>query len=58
LLEIYGTKTPKSTPIKYEDLQRMDYLDRVIKETMRIFPTVPFVMRHLTKDIKMGLFIT
>ncbi|XP_072762927.1 cytochrome P450 4c21-like isoform X2 [Anoplolepis gracilipes] len=57
LLEIYGTKTPKFAPIKYEDIQYMNFLDRSIKETMRIFPTIPIVGRHLTEDVKMGEFI-
>ncbi|XP_072763359.1 cytochrome P450 4c21-like isoform X2 [Anoplolepis gracilipes] len=57
LLEIYGTKTPKFAPIKYEDIQYMNFLDRFIKETMRIFPTIPIVGRHLTEDVKMGEFI-
>ncbi|XP_025268592.1 cytochrome P450 4C1-like isoform X2 [Camponotus floridanus] len=57
LLEIYGTVTPKSARIKYEDLQHMNYLDRFIKETMRLFPTVPLIGRHLTEDVKMGEFI-
>ncbi|XP_072763504.1 cytochrome P450 4c21-like [Anoplolepis gracilipes] len=55
LWEIYGTKTSKSAPIKYEDLPHMNYLDCVIKETMRIFP-VPAVMRQLTEDVKIGEF--
>ncbi|CAL1678463.1 unnamed protein product [Lasius platythorax] len=54
LREIYGTKTPKSAPIKYEDLQHMDYLDRVIKETLRLFPTVPIIGRRLTEDVIIG----
>lgn len=35
----------------------MDYLSRVIKETMRIFPIVACVVRHLKEDLKIGLFI-
>ncbi|XP_072763816.1 cytochrome P450 4C1-like isoform X2 [Anoplolepis gracilipes] len=57
LWEIYGTKTPKSAPIRYEDLPNMNYLDCVIKETMRIFPPVPCIGRHLTEDVKIGEFI-
>ncbi|EFN72161.1 Cytochrome P450 4C1, partial [Camponotus floridanus] len=57
LWQIYETKTPKSAPIKYEDLQHMDYLDRVIKETMRLFPAVPLIGRYLTEDVKIGEFI-
>lgn len=56
LWKIYGTETPKSAPIKYEDLQHMDYLNRVIKETMRLFPTIPVIARCLTEDVQMGLF--
>ncbi|XP_029672016.1 cytochrome P450 4g15-like [Formica exsecta] len=57
LLEIYGTKTPKATPIKYEDLQRMNYLENVIKETMRLFPVVPLIARELTEDLNIGEII-
>ncbi|XP_012214721.2 cytochrome P450 4C1-like [Linepithema humile] len=54
LSEIYGNKSPKSVPIKYDDLQKMDYLNRVIKETMRLFPAAPLIGRILTEDLKIG----
>lgn len=57
LLEIYGMETPRSVPVKYEDLQYMNYLDRAIKETLRLFPVVPVIARQLTEDIRMGLLI-
>ncbi|XP_011684333.1 PREDICTED: cytochrome P450 4V2-like [Wasmannia auropunctata] len=57
LLEIYGTETVKSAPIKYDHLQNMHYLDRVIKETMRIFPTVPIIGRKTSGDLKIGKVI-
>ncbi|XP_067209289.1 cytochrome P450 4C1-like isoform X1 [Linepithema humile] len=54
LSEIYGNESPKSVPIKYDDLQKMDYLNRVIKETMRLFPAAPLIGRILTEDLKIG----
>ncbi|XP_011703412.1 PREDICTED: cytochrome P450 4V2-like, partial [Wasmannia auropunctata] len=50
LLEIYGTETVNSAPVKYNDLQNMHYLDRVIKETLRIFPPAPLIARKVMED--------
>ncbi|XP_070527169.1 cytochrome P450 4C1-like [Cardiocondyla obscurior] len=54
LLEIYSKETVQSTPIEYNDVQYMQYLERVIKETMRIFPPVPLVGRKVVNNIKLG----
>lgn len=56
LLEIYGTETPQSASITYENIQDLNYLDCVIKETLRIFPAVPLFSRQLTKDLRMGMY--
>ncbi|GMT21309.1 hypothetical protein PFISCL1PPCAC_12606, partial [Pristionchus fissidentatus] len=37
-----------------DDLHAMPYLDRCIKETMRLFPPVPIVMRKLQNDFECG----
>ena len=37
-----------------EEINRLDYLERVIKETLRLVPTVPFILRYADEDIKCG----
>ncbi|KAH8277810.1 hypothetical protein KR018_007649, partial [Drosophila ironensis] len=39
-----------SRPPTYDELQQMPYLDLVIKETLRIFPSVPFIFRTVPAD--------
>lgn len=37
-----------------EDLPKMKYTERVIKETLRLFPIGPFLARYTADDIKLG----
>ncbi|KAF8374288.1 hypothetical protein PRIPAC_80717 [Pristionchus pacificus] len=39
-----------------DDLSNMPYLDRCIKEAMRMFPPVPIVMRKLQNDFECGSY--
>ncbi|XP_033219590.1 cytochrome P450 4C1-like isoform X2 [Belonocnema kinseyi] len=50
LYEIYGSESPDETPVKLEDLKHMEYLERVIKEVMRLYPAVPLLGRKLLED--------
>lgn len=46
----------RTTNITIEQLREMKYLDRVIKEMLRMWPSIPFVARQMTEDIVVGEF--
>ncbi|NP_001349931.1 cytochrome P450 4C1-like [Halyomorpha halys] len=48
-IEIFGDD--KKVPTAH-DLQKMIYLEMIIKETLRLYPSVPFHSRVLTDDLK------
>lgn len=39
-----------------EDLQKMNYLERVIKESMRLYTVVPIIARKIDKDIYLRMY--
>lgn len=47
-------KELKITDVTNEHLRKMKYLDRVIKETLRMWPSIPFVARQMTEDLIVG----
>ncbi|XP_043682421.1 cytochrome P450 4C1-like isoform X3 [Vespula pensylvanica] len=52
LNQIYGSSDPKHVRITHDDIKNMKLLERVIKETLRLFPAGPVIVRKAMQDIK------
>ena len=40
-----------------DDIKQMRYLEAVIKESLRIYPPVPMIIRKISEDIKIGEYV-
>ncbi|XP_073670498.1 cytochrome P450 4V8 isoform X2 [Paramisgurnus dabryanus] len=51
LFEVFGES---ERPVNTEDLKKLRYLECVIKEALRLFPSVPFFARAICEDTKIN----
>ncbi|KAL6446209.1 hypothetical protein ACFW04_001080 [Cataglyphis niger] len=52
--ELENVFKDSKTPASLKELSQLKYLDRIIKETLRLFPSVPLISRQLTENVKIG----
>ncbi|XP_016664232.1 cytochrome P450 4g15 [Acyrthosiphon pisum] len=50
--EIYDVLGDGDQTITIEDTSKLLYLDQVLKETLRLFPVIPLILRKLQGDVK------
>lgn len=52
--ELYDIFGDSDRPATFADTLQMKYLERVILESLRMYPPVPIIARKLTEDVKIG----
>ncbi|XP_049874943.1 cytochrome P450 4V2-like [Pectinophora gossypiella] len=55
LKEVFGNE---KGPIVPEDLPRLKYMDIVIKETLRLYPPAPLIIRQVSEDVMLPSGVT
>lgn len=54
--EIKSVLPPGQTIVTANYINQLHYTDRLVKETLRLFPTIPMITRITRSDMKIGSF--
>lgn len=52
--EIVSVLPHNQTTVTSDVINQLDYTDRLVKETLRLFPVIPFMTRVTRADMKIG----
>lgn len=52
--EIKNVLPPGQTTVTTDVISQLSHTDRLIKETLRLFPTIPMITRITRKEMKIG----
>lgn len=52
--ELNGLILSDESDVTVEELTQFKFLDMFIKETLRLFPSVPYLTREASSEIKLG----
>lgn len=56
--EIKGLILSEESDVTVDEISHFKFLDMFIKETLRLFPSVPYLTREASSEIKLGTLTT
>lgn len=52
--ELKSVFVSRDVPVDYDSIKQLPYLETVIKETLRLFPVIPYIGRWSGEDVKLS----